>query len=196
MNEALKEGKPQAFRELFRETYPRLMSYCRLFVPDQQQAKDLVQECFIKLWEKRQSIKPMESIESFLFVMLRNRCLNYLRDQKVGQGKISLWQVGENEFQYLYQLDFLHKEERALEEELVEALQNAINNLPERRKLVFIKNKINGQKQAEISRELKISLQAVEKHLQLAKKQMYNELTKQFPSLVFLISFLFDQDLF
>jgi RNA polymerase sigma-70 factor (ECF subfamily) len=65
MNQELKNGNPDAFKELFRQAYPRLMGYCRLFVPGPQQAKDLVQECFIKLWEKRQSIKALFGQEKY-----------------------------------------------------------------------------------------------------------------------------------
>ena len=70
----LKNGDPAAFREVFRLLFPRLKGYCRLFVHDEDQAEDLIQECFIALWEKRSTIDPQKKIESLLFVMLRNRC--------------------------------------------------------------------------------------------------------------------------
>jgi len=63
LNIRLKEGNPSAFEELFKQTFPRMLGYCKLFIHDQAQANDLVQECFVKLWEKRNTIKTNQSIQ-------------------------------------------------------------------------------------------------------------------------------------
>lgn len=183
----LKEGNPAAFEELFKQTFPRMVGYCRLFVQDQAQANDLVQECFVRLWEKRQTIDPRQSVESLLFVMLRNRCLNYLRDQKNDVIDKNVNTIEESELQHLYQLDFTGREEKTLEEKLIDAIRESVENLPEKRKLVFIKAKIEGKKNKEVAEELGISVKAVEKHLHQAKEQIRNEMLKEFPLLSILI---------
>jgi len=137
-NIRLKEGNSLAYEELFKQTYPRLLGYCSLFIHNQSQANDLVQECFVRLWEKRSTISASQSVESLLFVMLRNRCLNYLRDQKLHVFDKNINLVGENELQHLYQLDFAGKEEKTLEEKLIEAIRESVEKLPEKRKLVFV----------------------------------------------------------
>ena len=187
INIRLKEGDPAAYEELFKQTFPRLLGYCRLFVPDQSQANDLVQECFIKLWEKHSSIKAHQSVESLLFVMLRNRCLNHLRDQKIHSSEKSLYTVEESELQHLFQLDFLGREEITLEEQLIVAMRESVDRLPEKRKIVFVKAKIEGKKNKDIADELNISLKAVEKHLHQAKDQIRQELLSKFPLLSVLI---------
>jgi len=186
-NIRLKEGNSLAYEELFKQTYPRLLGYCSLFIHNQAQANDLVQECFVRLWEKRSTISASQSVESLLFVMLRNRCLNYLRDQKLHVSDKNINLVGENELQHLYQLDFAGKEEKTLEEKLIEAIRESVDNLPEKRKLVFIKAKIEGKKNKEVAEELGISVKAVEKHLHQAKEQIRNEMLKEFPLLAILI---------
>ena len=190
LNIKLKEGNPSAFEELFKKTFPRMLGYCKLFIYDQAQANDLVQECFVKLWEKRTTIKSTQSIESLLFVMLRNKCLNYLRDQKLHDFEGNIELLKENELQHLYQLDFIGKEEKTLEESLIEAIHVSVDKLPEKRKLVFIKAKIEGKKNKDVADELGISLKAVEKHLHQAKEQIRTEVLEKFPLLSILIAFI------
>jgi RNA polymerase sigma-70 factor (ECF subfamily) len=186
----LKEGNPAAYEELFKQTYPRLLGYCSLFIHDRSQAEDLVQECFVKLWEKRSTIKASQSVESLLFVMLRNRCLNYLRDQKMHMVEKNIRSITENELQYLYQLDFFGKEEKSIEEKLIEAINQSVEKMPEKRKFVFVKTKVEGKKIKDVADELSISVKAVEKHLHQAKKQIRNEVLLKFPLLSALISII------
>ena len=187
LNIRLKEGNPAAYEELFKQTFPRMLGYCKLFIKDKAQANDLVQECFVKLWEKRSFIKATQSVESFLFVMLRNRCLNYLRDQKLQLVEKDIKLMDENELQHLYQLDFNGKEEKTIEESLIEAIKESVEKLPEKRKLVFVKTKIEGKKNKEVAEEMGISVKAVEKHLHQAKEQIRHEMLLKFPLLSALI---------
>jgi RNA polymerase sigma-70 factor (ECF subfamily) len=190
LNIRLKEGSPAAFEELFKQTFPRMLGYCRLFIHDQAQANDLVQDCFLRLWEKRQTIDPRQSVESLLFVMLRNRCLNHLRDQKNELIEKKISNLEENELQHLYQLDFTGREEKSIEEQLIEAIRESVEELPEKRRLVFIKAKIEGKKNKDVAEELGISVKAVEKHLHQAKEQIRKEMLEKFPLLAFLITIL------
>lgn len=160
-----------------------MLGYCRLFIHDQDQANDLAQDCFIKLWEKRSTIKASQSVESLLFVMLRNRCLNYLRDQKLHWAEKNRIALEENELQYLFQLDLIGKEEASLEEQLLLSIQQSVDQLPEKRKEVFVKAKMEGKKNKEVADELGISVKAVEKHLNQAKEQIRQEMLLKFPLL-------------
>lgn len=188
-NIRLKEGNPAAYEELFKQTFPRMLCYCKLFIHDQTQAHDLVQECFVKLWEKRATIKTDQSIESLLFVMLRNRCLNYLRDLRLHNHEEDISTIETKVLQHLYQLDFTGNEEKTLEEKLLELINESIENLPDKRKVVFVKAKIEGKKNREIAEELGISVKAVEKHLHQAKEQIRKEIALKFPLLTVFVSF-------
>lgn len=190
INIRLREGNPAAYEELFKQTFPRMLCYCKLFIHDQTQAHDLVQECFVKLWEKRATIKAGQSVESLLFVMLRNRCLNHLRNLRLHNHDGDLNTIESQAIQHLYQLDFTGNEERTLEEKLIDFINKSIENLPEKRRLVFIKAKIEGRKNREIAEDLGISVKAVEKHLHQAKEQIRKEALQKFPLLSVLILFL------
>ncbi|WP_423128766.1 RNA polymerase sigma-70 factor [Gaoshiqia sp. Z1-71] len=190
LNDKLRKGDAESFTVLFKQTHPRLMGYCRLFIKNRTDAEDIVQECFFSLWRNRERIDPRKSVESLLFVSLRNRCLNYLKEHSRHYFDSFHEDVAVNELQYLYQIDFTERKEPALEEQLIKALQEAIDALPGRKKEIFIKNKIQGFKQKEIADELGISVKTVEKHLHEAKLELKSKLEKRFASLAVLLYLL------
>ena len=103
----LKDGNPEAFREVFRLLYPRLKGYCRLFITNKNEVEDIIQECFLVLWEHRNSIDIYKRVESFLFVTARNRCLNYLKSKSLKAERLQIEEINFSELQYLYQLVFV-----------------------------------------------------------------------------------------
>lgn len=190
LNERLNQGEPEAFSELFKQTHPRLMGYCRLFIDDKKEAEDIVQECFLHLWKNHAKIDLKKSVESLLFVSLRNRCLNYLKEKDRFSFSKQYDDLAPNELQYLYQLDFLDKRELSLEEQMIKALKVAIQELPDRKREILVKSKIEGMKQRQIAEELGISVKTVEKHLKEAKLELRTKLEKQFASLSIVLSLL------
>ncbi len=186
---ALKNGEPGAFRTLFRFLYPRMKGYCSLFVHDKEQVSDIVQECFLALWEKRLTIDPEKQIESYLFVILRNRCLNYLKEIRLKDNLVDPGNIETTELQYLYQLDLSEREEKSLEEQLIDSFQSAVESLPPKMKQVFLLCKVEGRKQKEVADELGITVKGVEKHIATAKQHISQQLIRQYPLLTTLISF-------
>jgi RNA polymerase sigma-70 factor, ECF subfamily len=186
----LQKGNPEAYREVFRLLYPRLKGYCKLFVSDENEVEDLIQECFITLWDKRETIDVQKRLESFLFVIIRNKCLNFLKTQKFDSENISTDNLQIEELQYLYQLDLAEKEEKSLEELLIQTFQESVNELPDKMKEVFVKCKLEGKKQKDVAEELGISIKMVEKQITKAKKQIREQLLKKYPAMVVLIAVL------
>lgn len=186
----LKKGNPVAFKEVFTTLYPRLKGYCRLFVHNHQLIEDIIQESFIAVWEKHHTIQIEKSVESLFFVVVRNRCLNELKKRKLEEGKIDLENLPVSELQYLYQLDFTEKEEKSIEEMLIESMQKAVDELPGKMKLVFTRCKIEGRKQKEVADELGISLKMVEKQISKAREHIREKLNNQYPAMIVVIAFL------
>ncbi|QGY44797.1 RNA polymerase sigma-70 factor [Maribellus comscasis] len=186
----LKNGDPSAYKEVFRLLYPRLKGYCRLFISDEHEAEDIIQEGFLTLWEKRNTIQPENSVENLLFVMVRNRCLNRIKKQKLEEVNADLETNIPSENQFLYQIDFSGKEDKSLEELMIESFQQAVDELPEKMQFVYKKCKIEGRKQKEIAEELGVTVKAIEKHISKAKHNIRQKLLLQYPSMVLLISLL------
>lgn len=190
LNIELRSGSPVGYEKLYSLTSARLKRYCSIFLKDAVLVEDMVQNSYVRLWEKRERIQPGKSVENLLFTITRNQCLNYLRDQKLAAASISIDEYTWSELQHLYQIDFTGGEEKSIEEQLFEALQEAISQLPARQNQVLVMCKIKGMKQKDVAEELGISVKAVEKNLDKAKHNLRETLTRRFPELAFLIILL------
>ncbi len=189
-SELIKTGDLNAFGEFFRNNYSRLLKYCQLFIKNTNIAEDLVQETFVSLWEKRKNIDTERSIESLLFVSLRNRCLNYLRDENYLKYRTEEFNSDKIEqLQYLAHWDYLWEEDLSMEERLVQEINKAIEKLPQKCRQIFILAKIDGLKNREVAIKLGISTKAVEKQLAIARKKISEQLDENYP-LGFVLFFL------
>lgn len=147
------------FQRLFRnhsEDLYRFLYY--KFGPDNN-PQDLVQEAFIKLWNRCKDITE-DKARSFLFTVARNQMLNEI-DKKKTALKYQQQQVspsGSNETpQYIME-----------EKQFNDRLQAALDNLTEDQRVTFLLNRIEGKKHAEIAEMLGISQKAVEKRIYTA----------------------------
>jgi len=187
----IKKGDVEAFGIFFRSHYSRMFNYCRFFVKEEGVIDDLVQETFVHLWEKRDSIDPRKSLEALLFVSLRNRCLNYMRDTRLEHQFEKSYESDFNELQHLTQIDFLGEEEAPLEEYLLREMNVAIRSLPERCREVIQLAKLEGLKNREVAQRLGISVKAVEKQIAYGKKKISDHLQKKNPLLLMLFMIWF-----
>ncbi|MGE4585938.1 MAG: RNA polymerase sigma factor [Mangrovibacterium sp.] len=188
LNLELKNGTSSGYQRLYSLTSVRLKNYCKLFLKDQVVIEDIVQDAYLRLWEKRREIHPGKSVESLLFTIVRNLCLNYLRDQKLATSCFSVDENPWSDLQHLYQIDFSGLEEKTMEEQLFESLKIAIERLPERQRQILVMCKIEERKQQEVADEMGISLKAIEKSLAKSKRQLRKALVPCFSEFIFLIS--------
>jgi DNA-directed RNA polymerase specialized sigma24 family protein len=86
----IKGGNGEAFEFLFNSYYPRLRGYAARFVNDDEAVRDIIQESFLKFWEKRDLIEAV-SVSSLLFAMVRNACLNYLKHLRLVEQHSLRW---------------------------------------------------------------------------------------------------------
>jgi len=133
---------------------------------NQDEADDLVQEAFIKLWNNCEKVPP-EKAKSFLYKVVNNTFLNVVAHKKVILKHQTQYQHHNNDQSPQYIME---------ENEFKEKLQNAINNLTERQRTAFLLNRIEGKKYREIAEILDISVKAVEKRMSLALKALRSEI--------------------
>jgi RNA polymerase sigma-70 factor, ECF subfamily len=177
---ALAKGDRVAFEKLYKLYFPRLYSFSFKIINDSGLAKDVVQNVFIKIWELHASFN-YENPEAFIYQMVRNASLNYVRHLKVVDNlkiKVQDQLMGEE----LYYIDMVGDEPYLLiEKELNEKILEVMNSLPEKCLLVFRMSRIEGLKNAEIAERLMISLKAVEKHISKAMKIYRDNFQEYFP---------------
>ncbi len=178
--EAVQKGDYTAYEKLFTIYYPRLVAYATRFVASDDEARDLVQDVFVTLWEKRASYTN-KSVSSLLFTMVRNACLNRLKHLMIVENHQQEFRYGEAEAEKLYQEDFMNNTSRqVLYSELQEQIEFVISKLPRRSKEVFVMSRFYHLKNAEIAERLQISVKAVEKNISRALREFKNHFDKYY----------------
>lgn len=165
----IKDGDNRAFDILFRKYYPRLFAFASKFIQDDDISKDIVQEVFILVWEKRLTVKNI-AIEAFLYKIVRNHCLNYIRNLKVYENK-SIRLENATKLEELYRIAIVKDEPYYLiEEELNQEIENVLKKLPETCRKVFELSRVEGLMNKEIAERMNFSVKNVEKYISQALK--------------------------
>lgn len=172
-----------AFEQLFFEYQPRLVRFAVRFVDDET-AEDIVQNCFLRLWEKREQI-TLDNIKSLLFQMVHNDCLNEIKHRTVA-GTESLDNLIEAEgSEQLYWQDFAPEADAVLiGDELQQQIDEALTHVSEKSREIFKMSRQQELKPKEIAEQLGITRQAVEKHINAALDALRTYLPKNLLPLV------------
>ncbi|WP_299537235.1 RNA polymerase sigma factor [Ulvibacterium sp.] len=148
----------RVFNELFDLNSEPLRNYLYYQCGDIQQAEDLVQEAFIKLWKNCKKVL-LEKARGFLFTVAKNAFYNQVEHQKVVLKYAKRSKKNSNTETPEFQLE---------EKEFMERLQNAIADLPEGQREVFLLNRMDQMTYKEIAEFLGVSQKAVEKRMHKA----------------------------
>lgn len=152
------ESDQKAFDCLFRHFYAQLVRFACKYVRSKAIASDIVQEGFVRLWQKRRNLDPDKSIKAYLYQMVRNRSLNYLRDHsKETVGLEPLQQYG------LEGADGRQSKKRA--DGRSELLRMWIRELPSRQREAFELSRFDGLDHDEIAEVMGISPNTVNNHI-------------------------------
>jgi len=183
----IKSGDQKALETLFSIYFPRLNDFARNVVKDDVISQDIVQEVFVKVWEKRFEIETI-NLEAFLFKLVRNRCIDYIKYLKVVNNRMQEMQLS-SKYEELYRIDFVGDEPYVLiEQELKQKIEKTIESLPDRCREVFILSRMNGLKNKEIAEKLGISIKNVERHLTRALQTFRANFSEELPiALVILV---------
>ncbi|MEA3461036.1 MAG: RNA polymerase sigma-70 factor [Bacteroidota bacterium] len=167
-----------AFEELFKTYFAPLMAFSRKILRDEDDAREVVHQVFINLWEKRDEIDLSTSLKSYLFTSVNNRSLNVIRDRK----KFSSEEVPElaGEWDVSAQMESM---------ELEEKIKEAIASLPGRCREIFELNRFDGMKYGEIARHLDISVKTVENQMTKALKILREQVAKYLTIILWLLLF-------
>lgn len=173
----IKKGNKVVYESLFGEYYDSLVRYAEKFIFDQAAAEDLVQELFIHVWEKAQTMNITTSIKSYFYQAIRNRCLNHLKSLKV-----------KDKHNLLYIDAFLDSDDEAelFDPEIIQKIKESIDELPPQMARVFRLKLLEGLKQDEIAVELDISVNSVKTHLKRARVKLRESLLEK-TNLLFLL---------
>lgn len=159
----LRLGSQIAFRQIYSLYSGRIYLNIRKMVKSEQDAAELLQEVFIKVWDKRELIDPEQSFRSYLFQIAKYTVYNFIRKnslEKQIQAYLSLHNT---------QL-YTHVEEQLNEKQDEQWLSQTIEQLPPQRRLIYRLCKIEGKSYAEVSTLLRISTSTINDHIVKATK--------------------------
>lgn len=168
------------FDKIYVMYYSRMFRFAKEYVLFDEDAENIVQDVFLLLWEKREVLDIQISLVSYLFALVKNKSLDYLRHKVIAdeyKEELSAKLVSLESLNYSFTSD----------EEIEQILMTAIDKLPERCRQVFLKSRIEGKKNREIADELDLSMSTVENQMTIALRKLRIELKDYLPLLLFLL---------
>lgn len=155
---ALIFGDERAFSALYKRYYHRLLFIAKAITKSQEISEGIVQEVFLKIWERRKVLKVSGSFHSFAYTMVKNLSLNYIRD--------NVTRAGFRQDLFRKMCDAFHHTENEVWLNLMqEHLDDILKRLSERRRSVYELSRQEGLSHDEIAQRLGITKQSVKNHI-------------------------------
>lgn len=163
------------YKLLFRRYYANLLFYATRIIGEEE-AEDVVQDVFVELWRRKDTIQIGEQIQAFLYRAVYTRSLNVLKHRNVKNSYESVVAEINKKRAEFYQPDSNDVIKRIENSELRRELVEAINELPDKCKVVFKLSYMHDMKNKDIAEMLGISLRTVEAHMYKALKYLRERL--------------------
>ena len=174
------QGDPAAFAKLYNHYRNPAVKFCISLLKDEEEAENVVQEVFIKIWDRREQINPELNFNSYLFTCLRNMAFDQLKKME----KSYLMKQ-----QYLERMETMYLESCEEEEKKYQLLQTAIGLLSEKRKQILALTIEDGKSYQEIAELMSISKNTVKNQLVKAKQFLREKVEWAVPVLLVAIHY-------
>lgn len=171
----LRSGHRDTYEALFQEHYKNLVLYAKKFVLETEIARDIVQDVFIYIWEKRQKIHLEKSVSSYLFRAVRNACINHLKKESTKENYIRQFLLSVNNYE-LNAGKAADVHEIVVHKDLLKRIELIIESLPEQCKSMFRMSRFRGLKNKEIAEIYSVSPRTVETQIYRALKVLKEDL--------------------
>lgn len=179
----IQQDDQQALESLFQKYYFQLCGFAKIYVKRSDLSEEIVADVFFNLWQNRRRIEITRNFKAYLYVSIKNECLNALK-----KNDYMFEDIDQPEVQYKISegtsTDFLEYEE------LERKISTIIEELPPQRKLIFKLNRLDGLKYKEIADILHISVHTVQKQMVEAVKYIsrYESMFSSFQLALLIIS--------
>jgi len=177
--EKIRQGDKDAYHQMFVHYYSPLCEYASQIVSDAD-AEELVQDMMLFIWENRQYLVVEKSLKSYLFVSVKNRCFNAIRDRR-SKERI-------HHFLYEKLKDQMEDTDYYMLNELAINIEKAIGELPDGYRETFRMSRFGEMSNEAIAKQLGISVKTVEYRITRSLKILRVKLKDYLPLLAFLLS--------
>ncbi len=175
----VKRGDESAFEMLFKLYYSDLCNYALTIVKIPEIAEEVVQEMFINIWQKRNSIDIEVSWKAYVYRAVHNRCLNHLKRSKVLKNPD---QEIREEVIYHHQIAIQNLDpdilDRLISEELAKTIRNELEQLPEQCRKIFLLSREELLTYPEIAEKLNLSINTVKTQMKRALNKLHEAIDK------------------
>ncbi len=182
----VREGNISSIELVYNALFNKIHAYIKSYVNDNEYAKEIAQDCFLCLWEKRRELTPDANIQAFLYRIARNKSLNYLKKQLAGRNYTDYLKYRETAINYHALKD--KTAELLLISELQTLINKTLDELPEPYRIVFEMSREEHLSYSEIACQLGISVKTVEYRMMHTLRLFRKNLR---PYLPYIILFLF-----
>jgi RNA polymerase sigma-70 factor (family 1) len=165
--EQLREGKMNAFDGIFHKYFKFLVASAYLYIKDEQEAKDIVQDLLFEFWNKKLYLKLEGDIKGYLYRSVQNKCINYYRKKQIEK---------QRSISFVQELHGQTDEDFSQIEKELEELEFALEDLPPQRKEALKQVYIEEKKYQEAADAMGISLNTLKTHLKIGIKNLREKL--------------------
>ena len=160
--EGLQKKDKEVFRFLFEKYFGQLVHFAEYFLLEREAAENVVQDCFLKLWEKT-DFSNIRNFNSYLFVQVKNICLNKIKHLQI-EDKHKSWLMEAYLYAELPEVEY--------DERLIDKVWRVVNELHEQTRLIFIGCVVEGKKYREVADECGFSVNTVNTYVKRAYKYL------------------------
>ncbi len=166
------KGDTAAFEKIYRSYVKELCSFAAYYVKSYNAAEDIVQNLFLLLWERKETVRIDGSFKTYLFTSVRNLSLNFLKHQTIER-------TSSGTYSMLFSVPSATPHEIVEHQELDVLITQALEKIPERCRIVFILSRYFNMKYTEIAEILEISVKTVDAHMVHAVKSLRSHLRSE-----------------
>lgn len=160
------QQKRRNFEQIFILTFPKVKSFAWKILKSEEDAEDVAQDIFVKLWDNPDLWEDKNALDSYIYTMARNQIYNFLKHKSVElnyREKLAQESFTSNEFD-------IHDKLYAKELQLL--IKLTLDDMPEQRRKVFVMSRQKGMSNQEIADNLQLSIRTVERHIYLALQDL------------------------
>ncbi len=162
----LKKGDHDSYETLFDLYYAKFVNFADALIRDRTAAKDIVQEAFIRIWLNRDKLNENQSIENYIYVIVKRLVINHIRDSKKADSLES------EKAQAVQSTTWGGQDLIVVANETRSRICAAVAKMPSQRRAIFMMSRDKGMSNKEIAESLQISVKTVERHMTLALAEL------------------------
>jgi RNA polymerase sigma-70 factor (ECF subfamily) len=185
----INRGDLSAFQHLYTLYYSALCVYALKFTRNKEIAEEVVQDVFLKLWEQQGRLISIGSLKSYLFVTVRNQCLDHLKHLQVVRNFNTFYTQLLKEAEDLYIFSQESGDAMMIASELEKSVNDAIEALPDQCRKIFKMSRFDHLKNQEIAEKLGITLNTVQRQISIALEKLRSALSKYLLLIILFLNF-------